>query len=695
MRETGIGIANPLFFMGVVENNVDRRLEGRVQVRAFGIHGTVDDIPTEQLPWASLIVNDVNFVVPPINAWVMGMFIDGREAQQPMIMGIVPTQMTSAIDPNKNGWGNPLGADIDVNAQGSRPEDFGQPQNSRLARGEELQNTYLLPMNVNRIRQIEIAGGSANISSSGNNGVLSQDHGPSNNSNGAIPQSGIDYADNNITGTIPENVKPLMTAIGTAESINSGGYNAYNRGTSGGRIVGSGQTNLQVLTVGEILRRGELPITDQNKLFAVGFYQIVADQRTGTLQGLVDNGIVKKSEYFTPSVQDRLGLALVRRRGLDSFVNGSITQQEFAYNLSGEWAGLPDPYTGNSRYGSGNSANVSLEVVNRALNNIKMSDDNDTNDIEDQTILASAQEQIAIGTDDTDVQWGPQTGWEEPSPAYQAVYPYNRVIETGSGHSIEIDDTPGSERVMIWHKDGSYIQMSSGATSYKSTKDTYDINDKNHHVYIGGTNIITVEGDSHVLVKGNKVEEIRGNYRQIIHGNHEVGVAGQMNFNSGNSGQIRAAQLSFESNVENLNIKVGKSLKLQSGENIHIKTNQLFLEGTEFISVKSATTNIISDAVNILVSGDYNMKTANIFMEADSEGSFKASQVKLGGGNTTDINSSTVNIDNMVNLAGGSASSPSGASDVESFEVLDATPVARPEPPKIDVVPTINNSKYV
>ena len=101
----GTGLQNPYFFIGVIENNVDERLEGRVQVRAFGIHGTVQEIPTEDLPWAVLIQGgyDVNSPIPPLNSWVFGFFLDGRDAQQPMILGLIPTQMTEPVDPIKNG----------------------------------------------------------------------------------------------------------------------------------------------------------------------------------------------------------------------------------------------------------------------------------------------------------------------------------------------------------------------------------------------------------------------------------------------------------------------------------------------------------------------------------------------------------------------------------------------------------------
>lgn len=153
-EETGIGIRNPLWFVGVVENRTDPRKEGRVQVRAFGVHGTNRDIPTESLPWAICIAGnyDPNYPIPPLNSWVFGFFLDGRDAQQPMILGLIPTQMTSLIDPETNGWGVIPPEHVNLHSQGSRATDFGQPQNSRKARGEELDKTDVLLQEVSRVR---------------------------------------------------------------------------------------------------------------------------------------------------------------------------------------------------------------------------------------------------------------------------------------------------------------------------------------------------------------------------------------------------------------------------------------------------------------------------------------------------------------------------------------------------------------
>ena len=87
------GFNNMLHFVGVVEDIHDRTNSGRVRVRAFGIHppraeeGQEDSVPTAHLPWATVLdgTYGVAPVIPSVGEWVFGFFIDGREAQQPII----------------------------------------------------------------------------------------------------------------------------------------------------------------------------------------------------------------------------------------------------------------------------------------------------------------------------------------------------------------------------------------------------------------------------------------------------------------------------------------------------------------------------------------------------------------------------------------------------------------------------------
>lgn len=84
-----------VWFVGEVESRNDPLKLGRVRVRCFGWHPTSkDELPTNQLPWAGTVQP---VTAPPApssglttGTWVFGFFMDGKLAQRPMIMGLIP-----------------------------------------------------------------------------------------------------------------------------------------------------------------------------------------------------------------------------------------------------------------------------------------------------------------------------------------------------------------------------------------------------------------------------------------------------------------------------------------------------------------------------------------------------------------------------------------------------------------------------
>lgn len=95
---------------------------------------------------------------------------------------------------------------------------------------------------------------------------------------------------------------------------------------------------------------------------AAGGYQIMED----TLRGLYHSAGMTLDDLFDEEGQDRLALALLRRRGLDDFLAMRITGEKFANNLAKEWASLPvvsGPKKGRSYY-SGDGLNKSHVSVN-------------------------------------------------------------------------------------------------------------------------------------------------------------------------------------------------------------------------------------------------------------------------------------------------------------------------------------------
>lgn len=564
MIESGLGIDSPLFFIGVIENNVDERLEGRVQVRAFGIHGTVDDVPSEDLPWAIMISNTTDFSNPPLNSWVFGMFLDGRDAQQPVILGIIPTQMINPIDPAQYGWGSVDSENYDLLAYGKRAAEFGEPFVPRLARGEGIDKTRELGLETTRIKEIEIAGGSANIESLNNYGATTEPklHGNGEKIIPKLPKTVLNVPESeyaSITG-----VDPLAYAQ-AIKDIESSGGNYQIRGP----VVAKGRY------------RGER---------AMGAYQVMPGNLAGVNPSLGSSGWdiiaigrpVSEQEFMSsPEIQDKIFLAQLKKT-----LNGGFTYRDAA----SIW------FTGKPLKTANPNVSDGLTSQREYIRRFDAAYARRAGKIDPNTEIQVAQTSnvtnASIGSPtkkEVNVPPGNQKTWQEPNSAYNTRYPYNRVIETAGGHTIELDDTPASERIMIYHKNGSYIQIAPDTMTIKSAGDSYSMNERNFHVYIGGSNIVTIEGDSHVLVKGNKVEEIRGNLHQIVKGNVYTEVGGSVGTNIATEYKIRAAKIVAESNVENIEISAAKDLRLLSSNNMHFDSkSSMFGSASNNIHLKAS-----------------------------------------------------------------------------------------------------------
>lgn len=136
----------------------------------------------------------------------------------------------------------------------------------------------------------------------------------------------------------------LLSFIASVES----GQNGYNK-IFGGRVV-----DLTSKTLDEVLA---FQGTMGGESSAVGRYQFI--QRT--LRGLKRELGLTGNEVFNEELQDRLGQALLDRRGYQSWKSGQLSDEQFANNLAQEWAGLPmvsGPKAGRSYY-SGVGSNAS------------------------------------------------------------------------------------------------------------------------------------------------------------------------------------------------------------------------------------------------------------------------------------------------------------------------------------------------
>ena len=128
--ETGqSSFKNMVWFMGVVEDINDPEMLNRVRVRCIGYH-TADKtlMPTNNLPWAPFVSSTAQMSSPMVNQgdWVVGFFVDGEQAQQPVVLGSIVGKPESPANPNE-GFYDPSGV---------HPRFPGEGTNPRHARGE-------------------------------------------------------------------------------------------------------------------------------------------------------------------------------------------------------------------------------------------------------------------------------------------------------------------------------------------------------------------------------------------------------------------------------------------------------------------------------------------------------------------------------------------------------------------------------
>ncbi len=96
--------------------------------------------------------------------------------------------------------------------------------------------------------------------------------------------------------------------------------------------------------------------------------------------------------------------------------------------------------------------------------------------------------------------------WDEPYPSFNAMYPFNNVTETESGHAFEMDDTAGFERVQLSHRTGSTIEfLPEGDVKIKSQRSRYDVTMGNENRFVNGSKSETVQSDMYLRINGKLV----------------------------------------------------------------------------------------------------------------------------------------------------------------------------------------------
>jgi len=153
--------------------------------------------------------------------------------------------------------------------------------------------------------------------------------------------------------------------------------------------------------------------------------------------------------------------------------------------------------------------------------------------------------------------------WNQPELPYAAVYPYNHVYESESGHLKEYDDTPNNERIHERHRSGTSTEISADGTLTNIVKgDSYSLIDGDRQTYVQENNDLTINGRFKLYINKNGQSN---NHYDI-----QIGPGANVNIQVDN-GDINLHTTNGRLNLNSggdTNLKVGGSLTIDVAGNL-------------------------------------------------------------------------------------------------------------------------------
>ena len=161
-----------------------------------------------------------------------------------------------------------------------------------------------------------------------------------------------------------ERIQPLAEMIAKGE----GDWNAVNRGRAGDTPGG-----LQWLlghTCEKLLIADLIELQRQGRIYAIGRYQFIPSTLLVALEHADD---VSPRDFFTPEVQNRLLLALLRHKRPEiwEYLTGNGSVDAALDALSREWASIGTANGGTYYWGTSNRAHITRDEARVALEESK------------------------------------------------------------------------------------------------------------------------------------------------------------------------------------------------------------------------------------------------------------------------------------------------------------------------------------
>ena len=239
-----------------------------------------------------------------------------------------------------------------------------------------------------------------------------------------------------------------------------------------------------------------------------------------------------------------------------------------------------------------------------------------------ETIIQNPSAVVSISsTQATDIVTEP-TGIEPPMSS-PGQYPHVHVYKSESGHIKEIDDTPGNERLLDFHKSGTYQEIAP---------------DGRRVVKVVGDNYLIVVADDQIYIEGSHNLYVRGNMNITCLNDVALNVGGRVEMNVNEDFRLKAKSISLETTSGDVNIYYTNNLYTRSGANTSIFAGKNINQGAGANVSIAAGSNIIAAAAtkvsiksNAAVAMDAPLVTTNKGNSGNTASSAAVAIAKVSG----------------------------------------------------------------
>lgn len=230
--------------------------------------------------------------------------------------------------------------------------------------------------------------------------------------------------------------------------------------------------------------------------------------------------------------------------------------------------------------------------------------------------------------------------YDQPESAYNTIYPYNKVMESESGHVLEFDDSPEGERINLYHRKGTFIEIDpNGSQVNYIVGDGYYITESNGNIFIKGTCNLTVSGPMNILCQGDANLEVCGQVDAVFHNNVNMGVAQDLNVAVGGDYNVLVEG--------NYNVEVGKTSN-------HRAIGTMSIESTDALNLKTAKSLSLEGGDTASTAETLMKMSSSIKFETEKAFEIKAASMKFDIASTIEMKSSSYQLQTSGNISLGS-----------------------------------------